>query len=581
MDHCVTTLSVDHSHGCEGCYFNYNVADVSAIRDLENDEVHFVTQYRNNIEIWSGRAKLWTNANGGSVGDGHGRRDQHPAADQWRVGDQICFYKRSEYTYIPGLNCQFPEGGCHYENSIKGCQTRCDNDPKCLMVNMDIISKDQVPSLCCLEYACNSPSTCLAWADDGLTCDGYGQQSWSSWAKKGMLAPGLWETTEESYCSANWESDFMNSWPGWPADTADEWEACKAHCGSVTSCYGITVIDWDYGGRNCVFCTGENHTLTYITGEDASTIFYEKPPAEQFFRMTDDSNCEVQGDCISSPNYPELYGALDKCTIRMLRPAAMTPSATWAIDRVDRLIVHGVHGARVETANHLPGQIGRGEIITWGTDGSNHAQGWQICFSEPTTQSNSTESIRYYNYSGKMCRGYNWTATFEGRMSVPNCMARCNAEDSCTAFDVDDDLSCFLHQTDVPMPVTADSSDVSCFIKQRNTCCEAYTLSCQACAENMTEEEYCENFSESDLCHETCEEDCPRGYYLLSTHSNLCRNEELQYCAICPKNGSSWENMHLCSELNSTTATSMPGIESSSSSLALFLTVLMVFSFQF
>jgi len=268
----------------------------------------------------------------------------------------------------------------------------------------------------------------------------------------------------------------------------------------------------------------------------------------------------------------------------MLRPAAMTPSATWAIDPVDLLVVHGVHGARVETVNDLPGQIGRGEIITWGTDGSNHAQGWQICFSEigstvePTTQRNRTE-IRYYNYSGKMCRGTNWTATFEGRMSVADCMARCNAEDSCTAFDTDHNLSCFLHQTDVPVPVEAYL--VECFIKQRNICCEAYTLSCQACAENMTEEEYCENFSESDLCHEKCEEDCPRGYYLLSTHSNLCRNEELQYCAICPKNGSSWENMHLCSELNSTTTTSMPGTESSSSSLALFLTVLMVFSFQF
>ena len=113
--------------------------------------------------------------------------------------------------------------------------------------------------------------------------------------------------------------------------------------------------------------------------------------------MTDDSNCEVQGHCVSSPNYPELYGAHDKCFIRMLKPAAMTPSATWAIDPEDLLIVHGVHGVRVETANDLPGQIGRGEIITWGTFWNNHAQGWQICFSEigstvePTTQSNSTE----------------------------------------------------------------------------------------------------------------------------------------------------------------------------------------------
>jgi len=33
-----------------------------------------------------------------------------------------------------------------------------------------------------------------------------------------------------------------------------------------------------------------------------------------------------------------------------------------------------------------------------------------------------------------------------------------------------------------------------------NVCCEAYTLECEACKEDMTEEEYCDNFGESDLC---------------------------------------------------------------------------------
>jgi hypothetical protein len=88
---CVRILSVDHSDGTVGYYFNYNIADVNAILNLMNDEVYSVTQYRNNEEIWSGAVKLWTDVNGASVGDGHGRRDEGCDNDQWQVDDQICF----------------------------------------------------------------------------------------------------------------------------------------------------------------------------------------------------------------------------------------------------------------------------------------------------------------------------------------------------------------------------------------------------------------------------------------------------------------------------------------------------------
>ena len=118
--------------------------------------------------------------------------------------------------------------------------------------------------------------------------------------------------------------------------------------------------------------------------------------------MTGD--CEVRGDCVTSPNYPEPYGAYEECFITMLRSAMMSPSlGPWAIAASDILIVDGVH---VDTPNALPGQIGRGGIITWGTDWQRHGTGWQICFSEPGTtaepslQGTTVEPTSQYNTVG-------------------------------------------------------------------------------------------------------------------------------------------------------------------------------------
>ena len=39
--------------------------------------------------IWEGRVVLWNQANGGSVGDSHGRRDPGASTSQWSVGDFV------------------------------------------------------------------------------------------------------------------------------------------------------------------------------------------------------------------------------------------------------------------------------------------------------------------------------------------------------------------------------------------------------------------------------------------------------------------------------------------------------------
>jgi len=86
----VPVLSVDHTFGAsyDGQYFNFNVAAVTAAlgRALVNNEVLEITNTRTQDER---EAVLWTAANGGSIGDGHGRWNSGAAPGQWVVGDSF------------------------------------------------------------------------------------------------------------------------------------------------------------------------------------------------------------------------------------------------------------------------------------------------------------------------------------------------------------------------------------------------------------------------------------------------------------------------------------------------------------
>jgi len=88
----LTVLSNDHSNGAAGMYFNFDVGVATAVLGAAPDANTFtITQYRDGTAIKTALAIFWSGANGGSVGDGHGR--WHPydeaQAGQWEVGDKI------------------------------------------------------------------------------------------------------------------------------------------------------------------------------------------------------------------------------------------------------------------------------------------------------------------------------------------------------------------------------------------------------------------------------------------------------------------------------------------------------------
>ena len=96
-----------------------------------------------------------------------------------------------------------------------------------------------------------------------------------------------------------------------------------------------------------------------------------------FFRMSGD--CEIQGDCVSSMDYPNVHGNGEECTIEMLQDATVSVGSTFNLETCcDHLMIGGED---VESSDAVPTSLSAGDEFTWSTDGSVTREGWQLCFS--------------------------------------------------------------------------------------------------------------------------------------------------------------------------------------------------------
>lgn len=86
----ILVLSTDHISGHHGMYFNFHISSVDKIvgNTSWSDSIFRVRKEKTGEEL---QVKLWRHANGGSYGDGHGRRVQNPDKNQWEIGDILTF----------------------------------------------------------------------------------------------------------------------------------------------------------------------------------------------------------------------------------------------------------------------------------------------------------------------------------------------------------------------------------------------------------------------------------------------------------------------------------------------------------
>ena len=102
--------------------------------------------------------------------------------------------------------------------------------------------------------------------------------------------------------------------------------------------------------------------------------------------MTGD--CDIQGDCVSSSNYPSVHGNSESCSVTMLRDATVTPGTTFNLETCcDHLMIQGND---VESSGAIPEALSAGEVFSWTSDGSVTREGWQLCFSEGSGSSSTS-----------------------------------------------------------------------------------------------------------------------------------------------------------------------------------------------
>ncbi|AZZ98101.1 hypothetical protein [Pseudoalteromonas sp. R3] len=84
----VEILSVDHSSGTKGQYFNFDVHVIDDALGHPNwhDKVFLILD-TNTQKL--DRAILWRSKNGGSIGDGHGRWNSGASPNQWSAGKSL------------------------------------------------------------------------------------------------------------------------------------------------------------------------------------------------------------------------------------------------------------------------------------------------------------------------------------------------------------------------------------------------------------------------------------------------------------------------------------------------------------
>jgi len=104
------------------------------------------------------------------------------------------------------------------------------------------------------------------------------------------------------------------------------------------------------------------------------------PVVTDFFTMAAESDCAVNGNCVTSANWPSAHGNDEGCSITVDADSSVAVNSNFEIERnYDYL---RVNDAPKWTAAEIPTSMSAGTTISWSTDGSVTKTGWELCFSE-------------------------------------------------------------------------------------------------------------------------------------------------------------------------------------------------------
>jgi len=168
-----------------------------------------------------------------------------------------------------------------------------------------------------------------------------------------------------------------------------------------TPVYQTGRITWSSDGTEA--STGWK-ICAYATHSTASSMSYcnsdlTNPPTPPSSNMTlIQGACTLQGDCVSSPNYPSSYSSDETCNISVNNGGYLTSTTFSTESYYDQVSIRRRGGSYSGTSAGAPTisnvYVPRSSTIDWSTDQSASSTGWQICYSSTYGASVSVSDVQ-------------------------------------------------------------------------------------------------------------------------------------------------------------------------------------------
>lgn len=232
--------------------------------------------------------------------------------------------------------------------------------------------------------------------------------------------------------------------------TCDNSHRIAQPCTRRDSCSLSECLAFCSGNDDCRYAFRNDRGICYLYDDCTNTrrtvrLGYTKQrlgddvDPDDFFSVTG-TGCEVNGNCVQSRNYPGVHGNNEYCSVNVLNDAYLTVGSTFSVETgYDHLLIDG---SVMESSSRIPDQIAAGTPFTWSTDYSVTRNGWQICFSDHSSDdARDVEFVDLYGSSDAPSRRtchdealLSTVCTQSMSCSLNQCSERCAADGDCQFF---------------------------------------------------------------------------------------------------------------------------------------------------
>ena len=125
---------------------------------------------------------------------------------------------------------------------------------------------------------------------------------------------------------------------------------------------------YNSGSSNCQPCP--SGTYQVIVGQQLTCSPFEN-------KFVVEGECTAIGSCFQSPNYPNFYGRLQSCTIKVQNAGVLSSVGFNTESGYDILTIGGTVYQGTNGPSNVAVSVN--DVFTWSSDGSNQKSGFKVC----------------------------------------------------------------------------------------------------------------------------------------------------------------------------------------------------------